>query len=70
MPDIVDEAGALVDEWNARCVRHARRALEGEGALICEDCDTEIPARRREAQPSATRCAPCQERLEGRRRAR
>jgi len=68
MTDIVDAAAEIVSEWNARCIARARRELAGEGALVCEDCDGEIPARRRQAQPSATRCAPCQQAVEGRRR--
>ena len=68
MADIADEAAQIVADWNQRCVRQARSALAGEGALICEDCDAEIPPRRREAVPSATRCAACQKQVEERRR--
>lgn len=68
MPDIADEAAQIAADWNQRCVRQARTALEGEGAMICEDCEAQIPARRREAMPSATRCATCQQKVESRRR--
>ncbi len=68
MPDVVDDAAQIVADWNERCIQHARRALEGPGTLLCEDCEAEIPPRRRKAQPSATRCAPCQQALETRRR--
>ena len=68
MPDIADDAAGIVEAWNDRCVRQARRALEGEGTLLCEDCEQEIPPRRRELMPSATRCATCQQKVEDRRR--
>jgi phage/conjugal plasmid C-4 type zinc finger TraR family protein len=70
MPDIVDTAAEIVADWNTRCIAEATRGLAQPGTLICEDCEVEIPARRREHMPSATRCAPCQQLLEGRRRAR
>jgi phage/conjugal plasmid C-4 type zinc finger TraR family protein len=68
MPDPADEASLRVDAWNAACLERTRAAQQGEGAMFCEDCEAEIPARRREAYPSATRCVKCQEKVEGRRR--
>ena len=70
MTDEVDRAAELTDAWNSRCVRHSQRVLERPGTLLCEDCDIVIPERRRQALPSATRCAQCQELVESRRRAR
>ena len=66
MPDAVDAAAEITDQWNARGITAARRALAGTGSLFCEDCETEIPARRRALQPNATRCVPCLGRLETR----
>lgn len=70
MPDPADEAAIRVDAWNAACLERTRAALEGPGRLTCEDCDTEIPERRRQQMPNATRCVKCQEIVEGRRRGR
>jgi phage/conjugal plasmid C-4 type zinc finger TraR family protein len=39
----------------------AARGPAGAGALVCEDCDEEIPARRREAYPAARCCVRCQQ---------
>ena len=69
MADTIDTAAEITAEWNEKCVRQAQRALEGVGTLDCETCGKPIPTRRREAQPNAPRCAPCQQLVEGRRRA-
>lgn len=45
----------------------AARAPSTPGALICEDCDGEIPARRRDAYPAARCCVRCQQQREMRR---
>lgn len=68
MTDTVDLASELVDEWQARCLARVRRELAGAGPLECEACGEVIPPRRREVQPSAARCAPCQALVEARRR--
>lgn len=34
---------------------------QASGATHCEDCDEEIPPRRREALPYVTRCVDCQQ---------
>lgn len=68
MPDIVDAATELEQEWVARSVAHAQRALSGAGLIFCEACEAAIPPARREAHSGATRCAPCQQRMEERRR--
>ncbi|MCV5869506.1 TraR/DksA C4-type zinc finger protein, partial [Escherichia coli] len=39
---------------NAARVKHC-----GASALVCEECDAPIPAARRAAYPSATRCVSC-----------
>lgn len=44
------------------------RQLATPSLAICEDCEDEIPADRREKQPGCTRCIDCQrvhERLKG-----
>lgn len=51
------EAAYLEDRLRAQ----ARAAALGDpGAGICADCGEEIPAARRRALPSATRCVECQ----------
>jgi RNA polymerase-binding protein DksA len=39
------------------------RLLDGRFGT-CEDCDVQIPMQRLEAEPTAIRCLPCQERFE------
>jgi len=47
-----------------RAIRAAReRMAEGQYG-ICEDCGVDIPLARLQAQPTAARCVPCQERYE------
>ena len=60
MPDNVDfiqeqQAELLERQINAARVKHC-----GASALVCEECDAPIPAARRAAYPSATRCVSCQ----------
>lgn len=40
-------------------------SMAGPGKKICEDCDNPIPALRRVAYPSCTRCVKCQSEHEG-----
>ena len=68
MPDEMDRAAERTEAWNERCVGATLRQLDRPGTLICEDCEAEIPAARRKAHPSATRCVKCQEQMEARRR--
>ena len=70
MPDAADEAADRIAAWNAACLERTRAEMEGPGRLTCEDCDAEIPERRRQQVKNATRCVRCQEIVEGRRRAR
>lgn len=70
MPDPADEAQARMDAWNDACLERSRAALAGEGRLTCEDCGDDIPERRRQQVKNATRCRPCQEIMENRRRGR
>ena len=64
MPDSMDLAAELSQTWLDKCIRETR--MEGPGALLCVDCEEEIPELRRQTLPSATRCVPCQARLEER----
>jgi len=45
-------------------IADAFRRLEANAYGVCEQCQTEIPIERLEAEPSARFCVPCQERLE------
>ena len=64
----MDEADHAVAREQAnidRAIKAARRnvgeiATPSEGPVYCEECDQEIPPKRIEAVPSATRCVPCQ----------
>jgi RNA polymerase-binding transcription factor DksA len=62
--DPVDASANLTQRLNDLHVRSARaqaaNLLEAQGTQLCVDCDDEIGAERKEAVPSATRCAPCQ----------
>jgi phage/conjugal plasmid C-4 type zinc finger TraR family protein len=67
MPDDMERATLLIEAWRERCVGATLRQLDRPGTLICDDCEGEIPAARRKAHPSATRCVKCQEQMEVRR---
>ncbi|HGX0722640.1 TPA: TraR/DksA C4-type zinc finger protein [Escherichia coli] len=56
MPDNVD----FIQEQQAELLDAARVKHCGVSALVCEECDAPIPAARRAAYPSATRCVSCQ----------
>jgi phage/conjugal plasmid C-4 type zinc finger TraR family protein len=59
MPDDVDR---LTDQQQLLLDKaiQAQRPT-GEGALTCDDCDEEIPERRRQAYPAARCCVRCQQ---------
>lgn len=48
-----------------QAVEAMRRRVIGKGSL-CADCGQQIPAKRLEAHPEATRCITCQTKKEGR----
>lgn len=60
--DIVDHASEREAEFIAARLAEQQRAaaLDAEGASQCIDCGEQIPAGRRAALPSATRCVNCQ----------
>jgi len=47
-----------------RDIEAARERIAEDEAGICIDCGDEIPFARLQAQPTAARCVPCQERIE------
>jgi phage/conjugal plasmid C-4 type zinc finger TraR family protein len=64
--DLVQDAcDRLLEEALAERFRRARTAFTRPASLlsaveICEDCDEEIPLRRRQAVPGCIRCIECQ----------
>ncbi len=61
----MDDADKATDLEEARTAA-ALKKISGELKTVnldpnCEDCGKEIPAKRREAVPYATRCIVCQE---------
>lgn len=59
----VDLGNAAVtrDLKELRAIKAARSRMEQETYGTCTECGYEIPYERMEAQPTADRCAPCQE---------
>lgn len=47
-----------------RAIAAARERMAGGHYGICVDCGVDIPLARMQAQPTAARCVPCQERFE------
>ncbi len=65
----VDFMAAVSAEAGSDTVREIQEALRKvkEGSYgVCEDCGTDIPKRRLEARPFATRCISCKEEQERR----
>jgi RNA polymerase-binding protein DksA len=62
----VDLGNAAVtrDVTELRKIEAARQRMENGTYGECVDCETEIPYGRLEVQPTAERCAPCQEMYE------
>jgi len=63
MADDGDRSAEYQTRLNAYALSR-RKVNEGVGRADCEECDEPIPERRREANPSATRCVECQETYE------
>lgn len=59
----VDLGNAAVtrDIIELRAIESARARIENDTYGICVTCETAIPPGRMEVQPTAERCAPCQE---------
>ncbi|MGE5650240.1 TraR/DksA family transcriptional regulator [Noviherbaspirillum sp. UKPF54] len=62
----VDLGNAAVtrDLTELRAVEAARRRMENGVYGVCVSCESEIPYERLKVQPTAERCAPCQEHYE------
>lgn len=60
----IEQAEAMVAKERDEKIAGIRAKLAASGADECEGCGEEIPAERRAVMPSATRCAPCEERRE------
>lgn len=62
----VDLGNAAVtrDLTELRAIEAARDRMENGVYGDCVDCETEIPVERLKVQPTAERCAPCQEQYE------
>lgn len=61
MADPADQASVLAQLESDHGVAAIREGLKRPGQAECEDCCCDIPADRRQALPSAIRCAPCQD---------
>lgn len=62
--DPSDKATAHATLAEIHGVAAVRALLAGEGQDDCDECGCDIPQARRQAMPSAIRCAPCQEAVE------
>lgn len=62
----VDLGNAAVtrDLTELRAVEAARQRMENDVYGVCVSCEAEIPYERLKVQPTADRCAPCQEHYE------
>lgn len=60
----IEASQLAADGERDRAVERTRLALAETGAEDCIGCGKPIPAVRRAALPSATRCVPCQTILE------
>lgn len=57
----LDNAAMTRDIVEVRAIEAARMRIENGAYGICVTCETEIPYARLKVQPTAERCAPCQE---------
>lgn len=57
----LDNAAMTRDIVEVRAIEAARTRIENGTYGTCVTCETEIPYARLEVQPTAERCAPCQE---------
>lgn len=64
----IETSSAFADAERDRQIQRAQAKLALEGEEYCAECGEEIPAGRRAALPSATRCLPCQTAFERPRR--
>ncbi|HEY0845186.1 MAG TPA: TraR/DksA family transcriptional regulator [Noviherbaspirillum sp.] len=57
----LDNAAVTRDIVELRAIEAARTRIENGTYGTCVTCETEIPYARLQVQPTADRCAPCQE---------
>lgn len=57
----LENAAVTRDITELRAIEAARNRMENDTYGDCVSCETEIPYERLEVQPTAERCAPCQE---------
>lgn len=60
MSDEIDRAQAYDQFFRELALAERKPQLAGPSALVCEDCDEEIPEARRLAMPGCRRCVDCQ----------
>lgn len=65
IPDQIDLAAENTARSCEAAVAAIRARVDRPGSAICTRCEEPIPAARRKALPSATRCLSCQSALEG-----
>ena len=59
--DEADQASKDVERELLIALSNHKTKLEESGIIYCEDCNILIPAKRKKAIPSCTRCVDCQE---------
>lgn len=57
----LENAAVTRDVSELRAIEAARKRMENDAYGDCVVCETEIPYERLQVQPTAERCAPCQE---------
>jgi len=57
----LENAAVTRDISELRAIEAARKRMENDTYGDCVVCETEIPYERLQVQPTAERCAPCQE---------
>ncbi len=65
--DTIDQAQAAEQRARDKAIAEARAQTAANGTTDCVDCGEEIPAARKQAYPSATRCVACQQKEEAKR---
>ncbi|GKW43275.1 TraR/DksA family transcriptional regulator [Pectobacterium parvum] len=68
MPDLMDMVQQRQQDMLDHQIANARNRLPVVSACIGEECDNPIPEARRAAIVGVTRCAPCQDILEKKRK--
>jgi len=69
MADKADIAGDYIEQSLELALENQRKQARGTSEdPYCEECGTEIPAKRREALPGCPTCVDCQQLLEAKTR--